>query len=77
MSLNCNDLELEGTNTDLNIFWFDANNINGTGKKLTDLTSIKIFVPAGSTVLINVGGTNIQFGSYQIFVNGVAADRDD
>lgn len=70
-----NQLNLIGTNEALNVFRFDSGNIYGTGLSLNQLNGINIIAPIGSTILINVLGTNIQYGSYQIFRNGVAASR--
>ncbi len=58
---------LQGTNPDLNIFTFDGTNIEGSGYSLATINAIDIQVPSGSTVLINVLGENLSFGSYSIF----------
>lgn len=72
-----NQLNLTGTNPDLNVFRFDAANIYGTGLSLAQLNGINIIAPVDSTILINVLGTNVQYGSYQIFRNGTAASREN
>lgn len=72
-----NQLTLTGTDENLNIFNFDSLNIYGTGIPLSLLNGINIVAPLNSTILINVRGTNIQYGSYQIFRNGIAATRTD
>ncbi len=43
---------------------------------MAQLNGINIIAPLGSTILINVDGTAIQYGSYQIFRNGTAATRE-
>ena len=70
-------LTLTGTNEELNIFTFDSTNIYGSGVALNQLNGINIVAPLSATILINVRGTNIQYGSYQIFRNGTAASRDN
>lgn len=68
-------LNLTASDPTLNIFNFDANNIYGTGIALNQLNGINIIAPIESTILINVFGTNIQYGSYQIFRNSSTATR--
>ena len=70
-------LTLTGTNEELNIFTFDSTNIYGSGVALNQLNGINIVAPLSATILVNVRGTNIQYGSYQIFRNGTAASRDN
>lgn len=70
-------LTLTGTNEDLNIFNFDSTNVYGSGLALNQLNGINIVAPLNATILINVRGTDIQFGSYQIFRNGLAASREN
>ena len=70
-------MDLTGTDEALNVFQFDSANIYGSGSSLSQLNGINIIAPVGSTVLINVLGSNIQYGSYQIFRNGVTATRQD
>ena len=70
-------LNLTGIDETLNIFRFDSTNIYGTGLALNQLNGINIIAPAGSTILITVDGSNILYGSYQIFRNGIAASRAD
>ena len=72
-----NQLNLTGTDPDLNIFRFDSANIYGTGLSLSQLNGINILAPIDSTILINVTGANIQYGSYQIFRNGTGATREN
>ena len=68
-------LNLTGTDETLNVFRFDSQNIYGSGTSLNQLNGINIIAPVNSTILITVDGANIQYGSYQIFRNGVAASR--
>ncbi|WP_298836386.1 choice-of-anchor A family protein [Clostridium sp.] len=70
-------LTLTGVDPNLNIFNINANNVAGSGLALNMLNGINIVAPVSSTILINVTGINIAFGSYQIFRNGVAATRTD
>lgn len=70
-------LNLTGIDETLNIFRFDSTNIYGTGLALNQLNGINIIAPADSTILITVDGSNILYGSYQIFRNGIAASRAD
>lgn len=72
-----NQLNLIGTDGTLNIFALDSGNLYGTGISLAQLNGINIIAPLGSTILINVVGTAIQYGSYQIFRNGTAATREN
>lgn len=72
-----NQLNLTGTDEILNIFNFDVSDIYNTGIALNQLNGINIIAPVNATILINVLGTNIQYGSYQIFRNGVAASREN
>lgn len=76
-SVSFGGLTLTGTEPDLNIFEINANDVAGSGLSLNQLNGINIVAPLSSTVLINVIGTNIAFGSYQIFRNGVTATRSD
>lgn len=70
-------LNLTGTDEILNIFSFDASDLYGTGISLEQLNGINITAPVDSTILINVSGTAIQYGNYQIFRNGTGATRED
>ena len=70
-------LNLTGTDDTLNIFSLDSGNLYGTGISLAQLNGINIIAPLGSTILINVDGAAIQYGSYQIFRNGTAATREN
>ena len=70
-------LNLTGTDEALNIFSLDSGNLYGSGLSLAQLNGINIIAPLGSTILINVAGTAIQYGSYQIFRNGVTATREN
>ena len=70
-------LTLTGIDGALNIFQLDAANVYGSGLSLAQLNGINIVAPASSTILINITGPAIQFGSYQIFRNGLTATRDD
>lgn len=70
-------LNLTGTDPVLNIFRIDAANVFGSGLSLAQLNGINIIAPIDATILINVDGTNIQYGSYQIFRNGTGATREN
>ena len=70
-------LNLTGTDTALNVFSLDSSNLYGSGFSLTQLNGINIIAPLESTILINVDGTAIQYGNYQIFRNGVTATREN
>ncbi len=70
-------LVLTGNDSNLNIFAIDGTNIAGSGLSLSQLNGINIVAPIGSTILINIFGDNIGFGSYSIFRNGVAASGED
>lgn len=68
-------LNPQGADETLNVFTFDSTNIYGTGQALNQLNGINIIAPLSSTILINVTSPAIQFGSYQIFRNGITATR--
>lgn len=68
-------LNLSGTDEALNIFNFESSDIYGTGLALNQLNGINITAPLSSTILINITGPNIQYGSHPIFRNGTAATR--
>ena len=70
-------LNLTGTDETLNIFSLDSGNLFGSGLSLAQLNGINIIAPLDSTILINVDGAIIQYGSYQIFRNGTAATREN
>ena len=70
-------LNLTGTDETLNVFSLNSGNLYGSGLSLAQLNGINIIAPLGSTILINVDGTAIQYGSYQIFRNGVTATREN
>ena len=70
-------LNLIGTDEIINIFNFDSANIYGSGTTLNQLNGINIIAPINSTILITINGVNIQFGSHQIFRNGVTATREN
>ena len=72
-----NQLNLIGTDETLNVFSLDSGNLYGTGISLAQLNGINIIAPLSATILINVDGTAIQYGSYQIFRNGTAATREN
>ena len=72
-----NQLNLIGTDETLNVFSLDSGNLYGTGLSLAQLNGINIIAPLSATILINVDGTAIQYGSYQIFRNGTAATREN
>lgn len=70
-------LNLTGTDETLNIFSLDSGNLFGSGLSLVQLNGINIIAPLDSTILINVDGAIIQYGSYQIFRNGTVATREN
>lgn len=70
-------LNLTGTDEILNVFTMDSGNLYGTGISLAQLNGINIIAPLGSTILINVEGSAIAYGSYQIFRNGTGATREN
>ena len=70
-------LNLTGTDETLNIFQLDSDNLYNSGLSLSQLNGINIIAPLSSTILINVNGTAILYGSYQIFRNGTAATREN
>lgn len=70
-------LNLTGTDPVVNIFRIDAANVFGSGLSLAQLNGINIIAPIDATILINVEGTSIQYGSYQIFRNGTGATREN
>ncbi|MFS0559057.1 choice-of-anchor A family protein [Brevibacillus sp. 179-C9.3 HS] len=75
--VNFGTLTLTGTDAQLNVFTIDGTNVAGSGLALNQLVGIDIVAPEGSTILVNIRGDNVGFGSYQIFRNGTAADCDD
>ncbi len=74
---NFGQIVLTGVAPDLNVFTINGNNVDGEGLTLDNANGINIVAPAGSTILINVGGNNTGFGSYAIFRNGITATRAD
>ncbi|MEK0313436.1 choice-of-anchor A family protein [Cohnella sp. 56] len=77
VSNNFGQIVLTGTDPVLNLFMFGGNNVDGHGLRLDSANGINLIVPAGSTVVVNVGDDNVGFGSYQTFINGVAANRSN
>ncbi|MFF2092829.1 choice-of-anchor A family protein [Paenibacillus sp. NPDC058174] len=59
-------LVLTGQDPVLNVFTFDAGNIDGSGVSLAGANNVTIHIPNGSFALINLLGNNIGFGSYSI-----------
>lgn len=70
-------LNLTAANPGLNVFTFESTDIYGTGLALNQLNSINITAPLESTILINITGPSVAYGSCQIFRNGVPATRED
>ena len=70
VAVNFGQLDLTGSDPLLNVFNIDGNDIGGSGFSLATLNGINVIAPETSTVLINILGDNVGFGSYQIFVNG-------
>lgn len=66
------ELILEGNDSNLNIFNFDGTNIESSVKSLANISGLTIKVPVGSSTIINVSGTSIVFGSYQMFLKDLA-----
>lgn len=60
------ELDLIGTDPDLNVFTLDAAQLNG-------ITRIAIIVPAGATVLININSETVTIGPAEIHLAGVDA----
>ena len=70
-------LTLIGLDPILNIFNLNGNNIEGSGLSLSMLNKIDIVAPIGSTILINISGTNLGFENYGMFRNGITATGYD
>ncbi len=70
-------LTLTGEDENLNVFFLDGTNIENSGYTLSDLNKIDVIAPKSSTILINISGEELGFGSYGIFRNGVTATGDD
>jgi len=66
------NMQITGTDPVLNIITFNGNDVDGTGLSLEGASQVLLNFPAGSTVLINVLGTDVGFGNYQINVNGAS-----
>lgn len=75
--INCyGNIFLLGDSISVNIFNFNANKIapdsnivGGAGNGLNNITSLTIFTPEGSTNILNIGGTTVEFGNYNILRN--------
>lgn len=74
---NFGQIVLTGTDPELNVFMFNGLNVDGAGLRLDTANGINIIAPAGSTIIVTIGGENVGFGSYQIFRNGVSTTRED
>ncbi|GGG66703.1 choice-of-anchor A family protein [Paenibacillus radicis (ex Gao et al. 2016)] len=59
-------LVLTGKDPVLNVFTFDAGDIDGSGLSLAGANNVTINMPSGSFALINLLGNDIGFGSYGI-----------
>lgn len=70
-------LTLVGFDPTLNIFNINGENVEGSGLSLSMLNKIDIIAPSNSTILINVSGTNLGFGSFGMFRNGLTATGFD
>lgn len=68
-------LNLTGTDDTLNVFTFESSDIYGTGVALNQLNGINIIAPLSSTILINITGPDVQYGSHPILRNGTDASR--
>lgn len=69
-------IRLTGTSPELNVFTINGANV-AAGVSLSSANGVNFIVPAGSTILVNVAGNNVGFGSYSIFINGVTATSND
>ncbi|MDF2922071.1 MAG: conserved repeat domain protein [Paenibacillaceae bacterium] len=69
-------IRLTGTSPTLNVFTINGSNV-AAGVALASANGVNFIVPSGSTILVNVSGTNVGFGSYSIFINGVTASQSD
>jgi len=67
------ELQLNGTDPALNVFNIDGTNL-GSGYMLSSINSLRINVPFGSTILVNIAGANVGFGNYSIFRNELPTD---
>ncbi|MUT66475.1 choice-of-anchor A family protein [Paenibacillus sp. NEAU-GSW1] len=74
---NFGQIVLTGTDPELNVFMFNGNNVDGNGLRLDTANGINIIAPAGSTIIINISGDPVGFGSYTIFRNGITSTRAD
>nr|WP_240546350.1 choice-of-anchor A family protein [Paenibacillus artemisiicola] len=63
-------ITLTGTGPTLNIFSLNGANVAGSGVSLATANGINIVTPPGSTVLVNIAGNGVGFGSYAMFING-------
>lgn len=70
-------LNLTGADETLNVFRFESTDLYGSGLGLNQINGINIIAPLSSTILINVTGPDVEYGSYQIFRNGTAATREN
>ncbi|MUT64795.1 choice-of-anchor A family protein [Paenibacillus sp. NEAU-GSW1] len=61
-------LVMTGTDPVLNVFTFNAADIDGSGLALASANNVLIRIPDGSYALINLLGNNIGFGSYVITI---------
>ncbi|WP_164545502.1 DUF7507 domain-containing protein [Paenibacillus albus] len=68
--VNFGQIVLQGNSPTLNIFTINGNNVAGSGVSLSSANGINIIAPPGSTILVNISGTSVGFGSYAIFRNG-------
>ncbi|SEP10993.1 choice-of-anchor A family protein [Paenibacillus sp. OV219] len=68
--VNFGQIVLQGNSPTLNIFTINGNNVAGSGVSLSSANGINIIAPPGSTILVNITGTSVGFGSYAIFRNG-------
>lgn len=66
------NMQITGTDPNLNVITFNGNDVDGSGLSLEGASQILLNFPAGSTVLINVLGTEVGFGNYQMNVNGAS-----
>lgn len=67
-------IRLTGTSPTLNVFTIDGANVTA-GVSLSSANGVNFLVPQNSTILVNVAGDNVGFGSYSIFINGNTASQ--
>ncbi|MEG1877479.1 MAG: choice-of-anchor A family protein [Lachnospiraceae bacterium] len=69
--VNGTSLTLTGTSSTSNSFIIDSTNVAGSGKNISDITSVNLAVPTGSTVIVSMSGTSITLNPFTTLQNGV------